>query len=85
MTGKQYWITLLILTGTSLGKNREREKERERKREREKERDMIKYIYIIFVVVYSQQNTDFVCNAQTTCRKCIQASPLCSWCADPVS
>ena len=75
MTGKQYWITLLILTGTSLGKNRERERERE----------MIKYIYIIFVVVYSQQNTDFVCNAQTTCRKCIQASPLCSWCADPVS
>ena len=32
----------------------------------------------------SAQDSNTICNAQTTCANCIQASPLCSWCTAQV-
>ena len=43
-------------------------------------------MFVNSVAVHSQVDMDLrrLCNAQSVCRDCIQASPDCSWCADPV-
>ena len=47
--------------------------------------------YFLFIFAVRSQGTVVdpdlrrLCNAQSTCRECIQASPSCTWCADQVS
>lgn len=47
---------------------------------------MKKYLLLSIVLLFfarlgNSQNIAFICNAQSSCEECIQASPLCSWCA----